>query len=77
MKDLESNYEKDIGATSKTSATAALMMIVSVTIVSLFLLSNIIITNTAPKLVAAGEAQPSVNSMEEINFSSPFSNSIV
>jgi hypothetical protein len=55
MKDLESNYEKDIGATSKTSATAALMMIVSVTIVSLFLLSNVIITDTAPQLVAAEE----------------------
>jgi hypothetical protein len=75
MKDLGSNYEKDIGAIRKTSATAALMMIVSVTIVSLFLLSNIIITDTAPQLVAAEEAQPSVNSMEEINFSSPFSNS--
>jgi len=75
MKNLESNYEKNIGATSKTAATAALMTLVSVTILSLFSLSNIIITYTAPQLVVAEEARPSVNSMEELNFSSPFSNS--
>ena len=75
MKDLGSNYEKDIGAIRKTPATAALMMIVSVTIVSLFSLSNIIIPNTAAQSVVAEEARPSVNNMEEINFSSPFSNS--
>jgi hypothetical protein len=75
MKNLESNYGKNIGATSKTAATAALMMLVSVTIVSLFSLSNIIIPDTALQLVVAEEAQPSVNSVEEINFSSPFSNS--
>ena len=75
MKNLEANYEKNIGATSKTTATAALMVLVSVTIVSLFSLSNIIIPDTAPQLVVAEEAQQNVNSMEEINFSSPFSNS--
>jgi hypothetical protein len=75
MKNLESNSEKNIGATSKTAATAALRMLVSVTIVSLFSLSNIIIPDTAPQLVVAEEAQQNVNSMEEINFSSPFSNS--
>jgi hypothetical protein len=75
VKNLETNYEKNIGATSKTAATAALMMLVSVTIVSLFSLSNIIIPDTALQLVVAEEAQPSVNSVEEINFSSPFSNS--
>ena len=75
MKKLESNYEKNIGATSKTAATAALMLLVSVTIVSLFSLSNILIPDTAPQLVVAEKAQQNVNSMEEINFSSPFSNS--
>jgi hypothetical protein len=75
MKNLESNSEKNIGVTSKTAATAALRMLVSVTIVSLFSLSNIIIPDTAPQLVVAEEAQQNVNSMEEINFSSPFSNS--
>jgi hypothetical protein len=75
MKNLKSNYEKNIGATSKTATTAALMTLVSVTIVSLFSLSNIIIPDTAPQLVVAEEARPSVNSMEELNFSSPFSNS--
>ena len=50
-------------------------MLVSVTIVSLFSLSNILIPDTAPQLVVAEEAQQNVNSMEEINFSSPFSNS--
>jgi hypothetical protein len=74
MKNLESNSEKNIGATSKTAATAALRMLVSVAIVSLFSLSNILIPDTAPQLVVA-EAQQNVNSMEEINFSSPFSNS--
>jgi hypothetical protein len=49
-------------------------MLVSVAIVSLFSLSNILIPDTAPQLVVA-EAQQNVNSMEEINFSSPFSNS--
>jgi hypothetical protein len=75
MKNLESNPEKNIGATSKTAATVALRMLVSVTIVSLFSISNIIIPDTAPQLVVAEEAQQNVNSMEEINFSSPFSNS--
>ena len=75
MKNLESNFEKNIGATSKTAATAALRMLVSVAIVSLFSLSNILIPDTAPQLVVAEEAQQNVNSMEEINFSSPFSNS--
>jgi hypothetical protein len=75
MKSLESNSEKNIGVTSKTAATAALRMLVSVTIVSLFSLSNILIPDTAPQLVVAEEAQQNVNSMEEINFSSPFSNS--
>jgi hypothetical protein len=75
MKNLESNSEKNIGATSKIAATAALRMLVSVTIVSLFSLSNILIPDTAPQLVVAEEAQQNVNSMEEINFSSPFSNS--
>ena len=75
MKNLESNYEKNIGATSKTAATAALMTLVSITIVSLLSLSNIIIPDTAPQLVVAEEIRPSVNSMEELNFSSPFSNS--
>lgn len=78
MKDLESNYEKTIRTTNKTAATAAtaaLRMLVSVTIVSLFSLSNIIIPYTTPQLVVAEESQRSVNSFEEINFSSPFSNS--
>jgi hypothetical protein len=75
MKKLESNSEKNIGATSKTTATAALMVLVSVTILSLPSLSNIIIPDTALQLVVAEEAQQNVNSMEEINFSSPFSNS--
>jgi hypothetical protein len=77
MKNLEPIYEKSTGATSKTAAatTALTMMIVSVTIVSLFSLSNIIIPNTAAQSVVAEEARPSVNNMEEINFSSPFSNS--
>jgi hypothetical protein len=47
----------------------------SVTTVSLFSLSNIIISDIASQLVVAEEAQPSVNSVKEINFSSPFSNS--
>ena len=59
----------------KLAATVALRMLVSVTIVSLFSLSNILIPDTAPQLVVAEEAQQNVNSMEEINFSSPFSNS--
>jgi hypothetical protein len=75
MKNLEANYEKNIGTTSKTAATTILMMLVSVTIVSLFSLSIIIIPDIAPQLAIAEEAQLSVNSMEEINFSSPFSNS--
>jgi hypothetical protein len=37
--------------------------------------SNIIIPDTAPQLVVAEEAQTNVKDMEEINFSSPFSNS--
>jgi hypothetical protein len=75
MKNLESNYEKNTGVTGKTAATTAQMVLVSVTIVSLFSLSNIIIPDTALQLVVAEEAQPNVNSTEEINFSSPFSNS--
>jgi hypothetical protein len=75
MKKLESNSEKNIGATSKTTATAGLMVLVSVTILSLPSLSNIIIPDTTLQLVVAEEAQQNVNSMEEINFSSPFSNS--
>lgn len=76
MKNLESNYEKNVSATSKTSTTSVQRMLVSATIVSLFLLSNIIIIpNTSPQLVAAEEVQPMVNSVEEINFSSPFNNS--
>jgi len=51
------------------------MLLVSVTIVSLFSLSNIIIPDTAHQLVAAEDARLGVNSVEEINFSSPFSNS--
>jgi hypothetical protein len=50
-------------------------MLVSVTIVSLFSLSNIIIPDIAHQLVIAEETQPSVNSIEEINFTSPFNNS--
>ena len=75
MKNLESSCEKNTDTTSKTMTTAALRILVSVTIVSLFSLSNIIIPNTAPQLVVAEETQPSVNSVEEINFSSPFNNS--
>ena len=75
MKKLESNSEKNIGATSKTTATAALMVLVSVTILSLPSLSNIIIPDTALQLVVAEDSQLGVNSVEEINFSSPFSNS--
>ena len=73
MKNLESNYEKNIGATSKTTAIAALMVLVSVTILSLHSLSAIIIPDTALQLVVA-EDQQNVNSMEQINFSSSFSN---
>ena len=47
MKDLESNYEKNTGVTGKTVVTTAQMVLVSVTIVSLFSLSNIIIPDTA------------------------------
>jgi hypothetical protein len=70
MKNLESNHEKNIGATSKSATTVVLRMLVSVTIVSLFSLSNIIIPDIAPQLVIAEETQPSANSVEEINFSS-------
>ena len=69
MKKLESNSE----ATSKTTAIAALMVLVSVTILSLHSLSAIIIPDTALQLVVA-EDQQNVNSMEQINFSSSFSN---
>ncbi|GEM_PF-1104674 len=89
MKDLESNYEKTLvqlvkrveeeykklHTMKKSSVLSTLKMLVSVTIVSLFSLSNIIIPDTAPQLVVAEEAQLRVNSIEEINFSSPFSNS--
>jgi len=81
MKNLEMNYEKNVGTTSRitattaTTVTTALMMLVSVTIVSSFSLSNIIIPNAVPQLVIAEKPQLSVNSIKEINFSSPFSNS--
>jgi hypothetical protein len=75
MKKLESSYEKNVGATSKTVATAALMMLVSITMVSLYSTSNIIIPDTTSQLVVAEEAPPSMNNMEEINFSLPFNNS--
>ena len=78
MKNSKMNYEKNIGTTSKTTATTAttaLMMLASVTIVSSFSLSDILIPNTIPQLVIAENPQSSVNSMKEINFSSPFSNS--
>jgi hypothetical protein len=78
MKNLKMNYEKNIGTTSKTTVTAAttaLMMLASVTIVSSFSLSDILIPNTILQLVIAENSQSSVNSMKEINFSSPFSNS--
>lgn len=75
MKDLESNHEKNIGATSKSATTVVLRMLVSATIVSLFSLSNIIIPDIAPQLVRAEETQPGVNSVEEIDFSSPLNNS--
>ena len=55
MKNLEATYEKNTGATSKAAATIPLMMLVSVTIVSLFSLSNIIIPDTAPQSVVAQE----------------------
>jgi hypothetical protein len=79
MKNLETNYEKNVGTASKAEVIAATaaptMMLISVIIVSLFSLSNIIIPNTVSQLVIAEEHQSSVNSMKEINFSSPFSNS--
>jgi hypothetical protein len=86
MKNLESNHEKNIGATSKSATTIVLRMLVSATIVSLFSLSNIIIPSLfslsniiipdiAPQLVRAEETQPGVNSVEEISFSSPLNNS--
>jgi hypothetical protein len=75
MKNLESNHEKNIGTTSKSATTVVLKMLVSATIVSLFSLSNIIIPDIAPLLVRAKETQPGVNSVKEINFSSPLNNS--
>ena len=75
MKNLESNHEKSIGATSKSAITVVLRMLVSATIVSLFSLSNIIIPDIAPQLVRAEETQSGVNSVEEIDFSSPLNNS--
>jgi hypothetical protein len=75
MKNQESNQEKNIGATSKSVTTIVLRMLVSATIVSLFSLSNIIIPDIAPQLVKAEDTQLSVNSVEEINFSSPLNNS--
>ena len=75
MKNLESSYEKNIGTPKGTTGTEALLILVSVTTVSLFSLSSIIISDPASQLVVAEEAQPSVNSAEEINFGSPFSNS--
>ena len=56
MKKLESRYEGNVGATSKTVATAGLMMLVSITMVSLYSASNIIIPDTASQLVVAIEA---------------------
>jgi hypothetical protein len=75
MKNLESNHEKNIGATSKSVTTIVLRMLVSATIVSLFSISNIIIPDIAPQLVGAEETQSGVNTVEEINFSSPLNNS--
>jgi hypothetical protein len=75
MKKLKSSYEKNVGATSKTVAAATLVMLVSITMVSLYSASNIIIPDTASQLAVAKEAQPSVNSMEEMNFNSPLNNS--
>jgi hypothetical protein len=75
MKNLESNHGKNIGATSKSATAVVLRMLVSVTIVSLFSLSNIIIPDIAPQLVRAEKTQPGVNSVEEIDFSSPLNNS--
>jgi hypothetical protein len=75
MKNLGSNHEKNIGATSKSATTVILRILISTTIVSLFSLSNIIIPDIAPQLVKAEETQLGVNSIEEINFSSPLNNS--
>jgi hypothetical protein len=75
MKNLGSNHEKNIGATSKSATTIILRILISTTIVSLFSLSNIIIPDIAPQLVKAEETQLGVNSIEEINFSSPLNNS--
>lgn len=76
MKKLESSYENNVSATGKTVATAAaLMMLVSITMVSLYSASNIIIPDTASQLAVAEKAQPSVSNIEEMNFSSPFNNS--
>ena len=67
--------KKTLVQLAKLRQLQTLMLLVSVTIVSLFSLSNIIIPDTAPQLVVAEDARPGVNSVEEINFSSPFSNS--
>jgi hypothetical protein len=76
MKKLESSYENNVSTTGKTVATAAaLMMLVSITMVSLYSASNIIIPDTASQLAVAEKAQPSVSNIEEMNFSSPFNNS--
>ena len=75
MKNLESNHEKNIGVTSKSVTTVVLRMLVSATIVSLFSLSNIIIPDITSQLIRAEETQPGMNSVEEINFSSPLNNS--
>ena len=58
MKNLESSYEKNIGTPKGTTATEALLMLVSVTTVSLFSLSSIIISDPASQFVVAEEAQP-------------------
>jgi hypothetical protein len=53
MKKLKSSYEKNVGATSKTVTTAALLMLVSIIMVSLYSASNITIPDTASQLVVA------------------------
>jgi hypothetical protein len=77
MKKLESSNEKSVGANSNTvtTASAALVMLVSIAMVSIYSTSNIVISDTESQLILAEEAQPSVSNIEEMNFSSPFNNS--
>ena len=77
MKKLESSGEKSVGTNSKTvtTAAAALVMLVSIAMVSIYSTSNIIISHTASQLAVAEETQPSVSNIEEMNFSLPFNNS--